>query len=31
MRRLKRVLEIVALVATISSPIITVALTCHWF
>ena len=31
MHRLKRALEIVALVATILSPIITVALTCHWF
>ena len=31
MNRLKRALEIVALVATIASPIITVGLTCHWF
>jgi hypothetical protein len=31
MNRLKRVLEIVALVATIATPFITVALTCHWF
>lgn len=31
MKRLKRALEIVALMATIASPIITVGITYHWF